>query len=342
MKTAKFWTWRNFIIFFGSGFLGICIFFAFQPQYLIPDDKSISAKDKIELENKIRATWFQAIAGLGLFVTAYSAWLNYQTSQQKLETDKDNSEKQLTEIRKKLELDRKISKRNLKLADSKQITERFSKAVEQLGNEESITVRLGAIYSLERIAKNSKYDHWTIMEVLTAFVREKSNDNRKPDSDIPQDIQAALTVIGRRNTEYDLENEIINFRGANLNKANFSKAKLDKANFAEANLTRASFFEANLTEASFFRANLTEAFFYKANLTEAWFHKTNLTEAHFFEANLTEADFQSANVDEKNLTIEQIFEAKNWDKAKYNPNFEKQLQTYLSSLFSEFITKAIF
>jgi hypothetical protein len=30
---------------------------------------------------------------------------------------------------------------------------------------------------------------------LTAFIREKSDDNRELDSKIPQDIQAALTVI---------------------------------------------------------------------------------------------------------------------------------------------------
>uniref|UniRef100_UPI001177ECCC pentapeptide repeat-containing protein n=1 Tax=Calothrix rhizosoleniae TaxID=888997 RepID=UPI001177ECCC len=59
---------------------------------------------------------------------------------------------------------------NVKIAEDKQITERFSKAIEQLGSEK-IEVRLGAIYTLERIAKDSPKDHWTIMEILTAFVR---------------------------------------------------------------------------------------------------------------------------------------------------------------------------
>jgi hypothetical protein len=61
--------------------------------------------------------------------------------------------------------------KNAKAAEDKQITERFTKAVEQLASQE-ITVRLGGIYALERIANNSEDDHWTIMEVLTAFVRE--------------------------------------------------------------------------------------------------------------------------------------------------------------------------
>jgi len=58
------------------------------------------------------------------------------------------------------------------------------------------------------------------MEVLTAFIREKSNDNRESDSKIPQDIQAVLTVIGRRNTENDLRNGRINVSRSNLSGAN--------------------------------------------------------------------------------------------------------------------------
>jgi hypothetical protein len=176
-KTTDSQWFTKFSLSIGLIFLGICVFFVLQPQYLVPDHKSISVKDRVELENKVRTTWIQAISGLGLFVAAYSAWLNYQSSQRKLEVDKETFEK------------------NFKILDSKQITERFSKAVEQLGNEASITVRLGGIYSLEKIAQDSKNDHWTIMEVLTAFIREKSDDNRELDSKIPQDIQAALTVI---------------------------------------------------------------------------------------------------------------------------------------------------
>ena len=61
----------------------------------------------------------------------------------------------------------------------RRITESFSKAVEQLGSDK-LEVRLGGIYSLERISKESPDDYWTVMENLIAFVRERSrrNDNR--------------------------------------------------------------------------------------------------------------------------------------------------------------------
>jgi uncharacterized protein YjbI with pentapeptide repeats len=58
----------------------------------------------------------------------------------------------------------------------RRIMESFSKAVEQLGSEK-FEVRLGGIYSLERISKESPDDYWTVMENLTAFVRERSRRN---------------------------------------------------------------------------------------------------------------------------------------------------------------------
>jgi hypothetical protein len=79
------------------------------------------------------------------------------------------------------------------------ITERFSKSVEQLGSND-ISVRIGGIYALERIAKDSPKDHWTIMEVLTAFVRQRSplrgNKSKKQAlSKVTTDVQWALTAI---------------------------------------------------------------------------------------------------------------------------------------------------
>jgi hypothetical protein len=51
-----------------------------------------------------------------------------------------------------------------------QITDRFTRAIDQLGSE-NLDVRIGDIYALERIAKNSAEDRSTIQYVLAAFVR---------------------------------------------------------------------------------------------------------------------------------------------------------------------------
>lgn len=52
-----------------------------------------------------------------------------------------------------------------------QITDRYTKAIDQLGRNDALDVQLGGIYALERIARDSPHDRATIVEVLTAFVR---------------------------------------------------------------------------------------------------------------------------------------------------------------------------
>lgn len=63
--------------------------------------------------------------------------------------------------------------RNFGLSREGHVTDRYTKAIEQLGSER-LDVRLGAIYALERIMIDSARDHPTIVEVLAAFVREHS------------------------------------------------------------------------------------------------------------------------------------------------------------------------
>jgi hypothetical protein len=63
--------------------------------------------------------------------------------------------------------------RQIRVNQEGQITERFNKAIDHLGSDK-VDVRLGGIYALERIAKNSEDDRDTIAEVLTAFVRQHS------------------------------------------------------------------------------------------------------------------------------------------------------------------------
>jgi hypothetical protein len=109
--------------------------------------------------------------------------------------------------------------RRTRVAEHNRITDLFTKAIEQLGKvedgEPNIEVRLGGIYALERLAFDSPRDHWTIMEVLSAYIRRnapwpierqarvpKTEQRKQPaeqaaDS-LSTDIQAILTVIGRR------------------------------------------------------------------------------------------------------------------------------------------------
>ena len=63
--------------------------------------------------------------------------------------------------------------RQLHVTREGQITERFTRAIDQLGSDK-LDVRLGGIYALERIARDSVIDRDPIIQVLATFVREHS------------------------------------------------------------------------------------------------------------------------------------------------------------------------
>ena len=72
--------------------------------------------------------------------------------------------------------------RNFRLSREGQVTDRYTKAIEQLGSDK-LDVRIGGIYALERVARDSRRDHPTVMEVLAAFVREHSREQWPPSAD---------------------------------------------------------------------------------------------------------------------------------------------------------------
>jgi hypothetical protein len=129
-----------------------------------------------------------------------------------------------------------------------QITDRYGKAVEQLGHDK-IEVQLGGIYALERLMKDSPADQPTITETLAAYVREHAPATLPPvhtsrgkrvagarrppqvslHSQPTEDVQAILTVLCRRRPT-SRENPL------NLTKANLAGAHLINANLTEANL----------------------------------------------------------------------------------------------------------
>ncbi|MDP9155329.1 MAG: pentapeptide repeat-containing protein [Pseudomonadota bacterium] len=197
------------------------------------------------------------------------------------------------------------------------MTESFSKAAEQLGNDK-LEVRLGGIYTMERISKESPSDYWPVMETLTAFVRERARwkeeeqsveDDVRTDGlrypetvlpEIPTDIAAVVSVIVRRD-KASIEREAqmgwrFNLQGTDLRGANFLNADLRNASFRGAHLQHAFFARANLERATFSQALLENANFFEAKLENVSFNRAKLQDATFDKANLTRAVFQLANL----------------------------------------------
>jgi hypothetical protein len=212
----------------------------------------------------------------------------------------------------------RVSRAALDAAREGQIADRYSKAVEQLGSS-MIDVTIGGIYALERIARRSPDDyHPTVMEVLAACIREHSREQwprlqdessaESPERTTRPDIQAALTVIGRRDATYDVQP--IDLDGANLTRANLTRANLAQARFNNAVFTSANLVDAVLSNAYLVDADLTAARLTRANLTNTRLRLANLTGARLIEANLTGANLVRAVLADSVLTSANLTSAR--------------------------------
>ncbi|MFI8876794.1 pentapeptide repeat-containing protein [Streptomyces sp. NPDC055243] len=200
-----------------------------------------------------------------------------------------------------------------------QITERYTAAVGNLGAE-SMDVRLGGIYALQRIMQDSSRDLPTIGNVLAAYARGHATQAPPAGEDVPADVVAALRVLSDRDTtqdeafvwdltsiwlpEVDLspprpqafwlpEADIypsdtmgIRLRGAILTKAHLSGASLPWAD-----LRRVSLYDADLRHTHLSHADLRVA-----DLGGADLRKAVLIKADLREVNLVDADLRGANM----------------------------------------------
>jgi hypothetical protein len=62
--------------------------------------------------------------------------------------------------------------RNYRLSRRGQITDRFTKALEQLGSEH-LYVRIGGVHALEHIMRDSADYHHDVIEVLSVFIHDR-------------------------------------------------------------------------------------------------------------------------------------------------------------------------
>ncbi len=180
-----------------------------------------------------------------------------------------------------------------------------------------IETSLSAIKALEHLVEVNPQYHWIIMDMLTKFVRntttnlssQEVTDNSSANTRVV--IQTAMTVIVRRDTNQDPENEQIdlsytdlrgiNLQNANLEKSNLYQANLSKANLSRANLEGAILSAANLSGANLNFVNLSGAILSAANLSGANLSGANLHRANLYLASLQDAILNDAILDGANL-----------------------------------------
>jgi hypothetical protein len=245
------------------------------------------------LQNDVRTTLLQGLGGLAVLLAAFYTYQQVQTG-----------------------------RRQLHLAQQGQVTERFTRAIDQLGSDH-LDVRLGGIYALERIARDSPDDQATIGEVLTAYIRTHSPwpptlpgqyVATAPIDDVPElqvrapDVHASLTVLGRGGFAkqdqldlHDVDLRKVHLGGANLTGANLTGTNLAGAGFWYIDLSRAFLVDANLAGAGFLASDIAGAELSDANLEKTSFDESSLSGATIDRANLSGARLQGADLKDARL-----------------------------------------
>ena len=109
------------------------------PEWQVPEGVT-DPKGRAELANEFRKTIAQIVGGLVIIVGVYATWRRVASAE-----------------------------RTVEFAQEQQITERFTRAVDQLGDVDNEAIILGGIYTLERIARDSRRDHWQVMGVVIGY-----------------------------------------------------------------------------------------------------------------------------------------------------------------------------
>jgi hypothetical protein len=273
---------RRVAVLVGLAALGVVAVLAF---FVLPDalvsERGLTAEQELKAESDVRTAGLQLLAGLVLAIGASFAAVDVGLNRQR------------------------------------QLTDRFASAIELLGHDR-VEVRAGSAYALERIALDSGRDHPAIVLLLAAFIRERaplaldrslaSSADERPRP--PADIQAAVSVLGRRKTSQDdARTEVrlsrTNLRGANLRAGHFEGVRLRSADLDHAHLEGATLVKAELRGASLRLADLSPqpdlglgaATLRGASLNDAVLAEADLRGVDLSGADLSGADFQGARYD---------------------------------------------
>ncbi|WP_414936150.1 pentapeptide repeat-containing protein [Amycolatopsis sp. cmx-11-51] len=210
------------------------------PREVLSGTSGLSVAERIKAESDVRTSLLQAVAGTLLVIGAVTAW------------------RQML-----------IARGQHRLSHRTAVTEAFTKAVEQLGDADSSALRLGGIYSLDRVAEDDPAEARRIGEILAAFVRERATT-----TPVAHEVAAAVSVLAARKWPgaVDLSRTVLT--GLDL-----GNAKLSDASLAGSDLTGATLCGAHLRRADLSGANLREADLKGADLREAALHDAKMSGA---------------------------------------------------------------
>lgn len=194
-----------------------------------------------------------------------------------------------------------------------QFTDRYARAIGQIASDK-LTERLGGIYALEHLMIESEREHHTVVEVLAAFIRERTRPGTTPPDGAgadaepapapggpypspPTDVQAALTVLGRRPDRPELN--AVDLRGVDVRGANLSRARLPRVLLLGARLQGAHLINGDLQGAELSKAQLQDAILAGAQLQGATLWAAQLHGADLSTAEVRGRQLHGAVVDDR-------------------------------------------
>lgn len=246
---------------------------------------SVDARDRLKAVSDVRTTLLQAIGGLAVLFGAYATWRQLRVSQDGLRATQEGY-----------------------------VTDRFSRAVDQLGSDK-LDVRIGGLHALWRIAEHSARDREAILSILAAYLRTHlpwpPTGPEAPAAEAPindvvplevraADTQVALTGLGVL-LLHPREQSWLNLSVTDLRRADCDGLWLTAVNLDRSCLEAAGLYHANLTQASLVSANLRHADLKTAILRRTRLALADLRGARLVETDLREADFTGTDLREANL-----------------------------------------
>ncbi len=229
------------------------------------------------------------------------------------------------------------------------VTEQISRAIEQIGAykqsadgknlEPNIEVRMGGLYSLQRIMYDSPRDALSIVKILYAYVREnlkrdkdkrdklkeynKQNFSRPEEKPLPlpEDIVSALNIISQFNkdrkkkfgidaSEVQSDFTYADFTNYSIRNIDFSYISFYHADFSGSNLVAVIFSNAILFSVNFSDTQLSVVNFSNARFLYGKFCEVSLGSGNFSGADLSGLNLSGADLtNASNLTQKQVNQA---------------------------------
>lgn len=219
----------------------------------------------------------------------------------------------------------RLQQRQLEMQQDSSFSDRYAKGVEQLGDDVSLTVRLGGIAMLRRVATESEVDRPNVVELLSRWVRAQAISDYEEDRVAREkfDVRAALEAIvavariPESAGEHRADLRGVDFRGVNLSGLDLSGldlsgAQLDGADLSATNLrdskldhivagSRTSFYQADLTNARLVNAQLSGANLLYTDFTSAMLLGADLSASILSGAIWINADLSWASIENADL-----------------------------------------